>query len=169
MSSVDAQHTDPASSFPSSSSSFPDLYGHGLRLRLWDADSEADVAAWLGAHTLTLEPFWPHTPVRPEEAVGYALALTAGELCGASEEGGWVACRTERPEGGVRCAVVARFRDAGTPGMASFALDGERLEARLETALIPSVGLVSYATADFPGGQIDHPFDAAVGPVPRRK
>ncbi|MEU9286393.1 GNAT family N-acetyltransferase [Streptomyces sp. NPDC048275] len=26
---------------------FPELHGHGLRLRLWDAESDADVEAWL--------------------------------------------------------------------------------------------------------------------------
>jgi RimJ/RimL family protein N-acetyltransferase len=29
----------------------PDLHGHGLRLRPWDAGSEADVAAWLRGRT----------------------------------------------------------------------------------------------------------------------
>ncbi|MXM68094.1 GNAT family N-acetyltransferase [Streptomyces sp. HUCO-GS316] len=42
MASVDAQHT---------TGPFPDLYGHGLRLRRWDAGSDADVEAWLRGTT----------------------------------------------------------------------------------------------------------------------
>jgi hypothetical protein len=136
---------------------------------LFDRQTPPYLEAWMGAHTLTLEPRWPHTPVRPKQSVGYAVALTAGELCGASEEGAWVACRAVRPDGGVRCALIARFREAGMPPGASFTLAGQRLEARLDTALIPGVGPVSYAVADFPGGRLDHPFDAAAGRVPRRK
>jgi hypothetical protein len=142
---------------------------HECMMYLFDRHTPPHLETWLGAHTLTLEPYWQHTPVRPEESVSAALALTAGEICGATEEGAWVACRAERPDGGVRCAAIARFREAGPSALASFALAGERLEARLETALIPGVGPVSYAVIDFPGGRMDHAFDAAVGRVPRRK
>ncbi|GGJ32098.1 GNAT family N-acetyltransferase [Streptomyces brasiliensis] len=42
----------------------PELHGHGLRLRHWDADAEADVAAWLRGRTDPEFRRW-NSPLRP--------------------------------------------------------------------------------------------------------
>jgi len=42
------------------------------------------------------------------------------------------------------------------------------VEARLETALLPGVGAVSYATVLFPAGRMDQPLDIVVGRIARR-
>jgi hypothetical protein len=145
---------------------------HPLRreysLYLFDPASPPHLAVWRGEHTLTMEPFWPHLPMRPEESVGFSTALSVGELCGAGPEGAWVACRTPRPEGGVQCAVIARLRDTEAPATAGFAHGSERREAHLETALLPGVGAVSYATVLFPAGRMDQPLDIVVGRIARR-
>ncbi len=136
---------------------------------LFDRQSPPHLVVWMGEHTFTLEPFWTHRPVRPEESAGYATALTAGEICGAGDEGGWVACRCEGPEGGVRCAVVARLRGSSATQSAWFVLGRDRREVPLASVLIPGVGPVFAATADFPEGQLSDPFDAAVGRIDRRR
>jgi hypothetical protein len=135
---------------------------------LFDRQSPPHLAVWRGEHTLTLEPFWPHRPVRPEESVGYAAALTMGEIWGVSEDGGWVACRCERADNGVRCAVIARLRADTRSETARFAVGTERQETRLERIVAPGVGPVFAAIADFPDHRINEPFDAEVGRIGRR-
>jgi hypothetical protein len=145
---------------------------HPLRrewtLYLFDPRCPPYLACWLGEHTLTLEPSWPHLPVRPEEAVGFAAGMSVGEAGGASADGAWVACRSAHPDGGMRCAVIARMRDPDSTSGAGFVLGADRQEAGLERVLLPGIGFVSYATAVFPGGRLDQPFDIAVGRIHRR-
>jgi RimJ/RimL family protein N-acetyltransferase len=59
MAHVDDQHRAHRLPFP-----FPELRGHGLRLRPWDAGSEADVAAWLRGFTDPDFRRW-NTPIKP--------------------------------------------------------------------------------------------------------
>lgn len=122
-------------------------------LYLFDTRHAPHLATWLGHHTFTLEPRWPMLPVRPEESVGYALALTAGELCGAADDGCWVACRAPLASGGMRCAVVARLRRPGEDAQATFLLGGETRRLPLANLLLPGVGRLQWAVAEFPGGQ----------------
>jgi RimJ/RimL family protein N-acetyltransferase len=100
MSSVDAQHIDPTSPSPSpsaspsrsgpsslSSPSFPDLYGYGIHLRLWDADSDADVAAWLRGLTDPEFRRW-NTPLKQvDDLVGARESLRAKALASADGSG----------------------------------------------------------------------------------
>ncbi|MGI5376198.1 GNAT family N-acetyltransferase [Streptomyces sp. CA-251387] len=44
-------HADPQADIRPPAHPHPDLHGHGLRLRPWDADSEADVDAWFRGRT----------------------------------------------------------------------------------------------------------------------
>jgi hypothetical protein len=145
---------------------------HPLRreytLYLFDPKCPPYLAAWLGEHTLTFEPSWPHLPMRPEESIGFSTGLCVGEAGGASAEGAWIACRAPRSEGGMQCAVVARTRDSESAIGAGFVLGAEKQEARLERVLLPGIGFVSYATAVFPHGGLDQPFDVAVGRINRR-
>lgn len=138
-------------------------------LYLFDPQAPPHLATALMAHAITLEPFWPHRPVRPDESVGYPLAMTAGELCGASAAGAWVACRAGMPGGGVRCALIGRIRDSEAPSTAWFAVGGDSTEAPLQRSLVPGVGTVLFATAEFPAGQIDHPFEVTAGSIARRR
>ncbi|MGW1745681.1 GNAT family N-acetyltransferase [Streptomyces sp. NPDC002092] len=110
MTSVDAQqHMDPpdssssspsSSSPSSSSSSFPDLYGHGLRLRPWDADSEADVAAWL--HGLTDPEFrrW-NTPLKQVDDLAGARESLRGKALASADGSGASYCVTDASSGAV--------------------------------------------------------------------
>ena len=96
-------------------------------------------------------------------------ALTAGELCGASAGGAWVACRTPLPEGGVRCAAVGRYRQIPADARAIFSLGADRQEASLERILIPGVGSVFLAYADFPPGRFDDPFAVTFAGIEARR
>src|SRR5205823_10582802 len=90
---------------------------HPLRrectLYLFDQTCQPYLATWLGDHTLTLEPSWPHLPMRPEESIGFAAAISAGEAAGAGAEGAWVACRRTHRGGGGNFAATSRLRAAG--------------------------------------------------------
>jgi hypothetical protein len=109
-------------------------------LYLFDKESAPHLTTWLGAGTITLEPDWPVGPVRPEQSVGYALALCAGEICGASADGVWVAARTTMPGGGVRCALVARLRHVPMGTSAAFTLGGRRARRRCNPSCSPASG-----------------------------
>jgi hypothetical protein len=146
-------------------------------LYMFDRQAPPHLATWLGAETLTLEPFWPFTPARPDESLGYSLALTAGEIGGADVTGAWIACRApltggQRPTGdagGCRCAVVGRLRDTAADVLATLTLGGETRETPLQRALVPGIGSVSYAILEFPEGRLDHPFDGTVARIPSRR
>jgi hypothetical protein len=136
---------------------------------LFDTRTPPFLATWLGAHTITLEPRWSMLPARPEESVGYALALTAGELCGAAAEGGWVACRTALPGGGTRCAVIARLREPIADQRASFTLGGESRELPLQSWLLPGVGAIQCAAVEFSGDRMRDPLEVTVAGIAGRR
>lgn len=146
---------------------------HPLRreciLYLFDAQWPPHLATWLGERAITLEPFWPFAPVRADGSAGYALALSAGELCGASERGGWVACRALQPAGGMVCAAVARLRDPAMNEHAAFTLAGQTREAPLRSILIPGVGEVLCAVVEFENGDIEDELSAIVAGIPARR
>ncbi|MGW3119714.1 GNAT family N-acetyltransferase [Streptomyces sp. NPDC001107] len=105
MSSVDAQHIDPTSpspfsSSPSSSSSFPDLYGHGIRLRLWDADSDADVDAWLRGLTDPEFRRW-NTPLKQVDDLADARESLRAKVLGSADGSAVSYCVTDAASGAV--------------------------------------------------------------------
>lgn len=136
-------------------------------LYLFDTHKPPHLATWSGLHTLTLEPYWENVPVRPNESLGYVLSLTVGELAGAGPEGVWVACRAARPQGGVRCALVGRLRE--DTRSATLTLGTVAQDAPVQRVLLPGVGAVASAVADFPNGAMDDPFDAAVAGLAARR
>jgi len=69
----------------------------------------------------------------------------------------------------VRCAVIARLRDALAGTTAALTLGDETREAALQQVLIPCVGSVSYAILEFPHGRPDHLFDGTVARIPSRR
>ena len=138
-------------------------------LYLFDRQTPPHLAVWHGPNVITLEPYWPFQPVRADEAVGFQLAISAGEAAGAMPEGAWVACRAPLPDGGVRCALIARLRAGKTEEGARFTLGGETRTADLRQILLPAVGLAACGTADFPGGQMSDAFDAEAGGIPARR
>jgi hypothetical protein len=138
-------------------------------LYLFDRQSPPNLATALGAHTITLEPEWPQLPVRPDEVTGFSVALTAGEIAGASVEGAWVACRSALPDGGVRAALVGRLRDEVAPANATFTLGDESSTVTLQGLLLPGIGMARFATVDFPEGRLDQPFAADLDRVARRR
>ncbi|MER6423430.1 GNAT family N-acetyltransferase [Streptomyces sp. NPDC001137] len=105
MTSVDAQHIDPHSSSrsspsPSSSASFPDLYGHGIRLRLWDADSDTDVEAWLRGLTDPEFRRW-NTPLKQVDDLAGARESLRGKVLASTDGSGASYCVTDAASGAV--------------------------------------------------------------------
>jgi len=101
-------------------------------------------------------------------SMGQTLALTAGELCGASADGAWVACRTMLPEVGLRCAVVARMRDTVADHAVSFTMGDATASATLRERYLPGIGAVLYAIADFPTATMGQRFAVAVAGIENR-
>ena len=81
MTHADPQHTarpsPEFSEFPKFSG-FPEVRGHGLRLCRWDADSEADVDAWLRGLTDPEFRRW-NTPLKPVTDTDSARASLRGK------------------------------------------------------------------------------------------
>jgi hypothetical protein len=136
-------------------------------LYLFDPQAAPRLATWLGPGVITLEPYWPVVPVRPDESIGYSLALTAGELCGADSAGAWVACRGIAGDVTV-CAVVGRIARPLDGSGALFRLGGRTVEAPLYRMPVPGVGDIVFATAEFPEGRRDDAFDAVIGGIRSR-
>jgi RimJ/RimL family protein N-acetyltransferase len=114
MASADAQHIDPCSSPPALSSPpsahpqppssspspslFPDLYGPGIRLRLWDAESDADAAAWLRGLTDPEFRRW-NTPLRPVDDLADARVSLRAKALGSADGSAASYCVTDAESG----------------------------------------------------------------------
>jgi hypothetical protein len=135
-------------------------------LYLFATQEAPTLRTWTARRVVALEPRWAPTPVRPQSGTGFALALSAGELCGADVAGAWVACR--RPAGeGVQCALVGHFRRR--PGDARFVVGGAAAEAAIERLLLPGIGTVYVASAHMAKGRMADAFDASAGNIPARR
>lgn len=130
------------------------LVEHPIRrahmLYLFNTDDPPTLASWAGPHTITLEPYWPLMPLAPEQSVGHTLGLAAGEICGASTDGAWIACRAV-VKGIVRIGIVARVAGAVSNHEASITLAGETRAASLAPLLIAGIGTLHTAMLDFAG------------------
>lgn len=143
---------------------------HECMMYLFDPDSLPSVVSCSGPYEITLEPRWLAKLIKPEDCMGYTLAITAGELCGADAAGGWIACRSALPDGGVRCGVIARNRGRDKDYNAVIRIGSESREMPLKSAFIPGIGVISCAIADFPEAQSTDEFDVtAAGISSRRK
>ncbi|MGW2718254.1 GNAT family N-acetyltransferase [Streptomyces sp. NPDC001492] len=100
MSSVDAQHTDPTSRSGASSPSFPDLYGHGIHLRLWNVDSDADVEAWLRGLTDPEFRRW-NTPLKQVDDLADARESLRAKALGWADGSTASYCVTDAVSGAV--------------------------------------------------------------------
>ncbi|MHC4563347.1 MAG: hypothetical protein ACYS8X_11305 [Planctomycetota bacterium] len=134
---------------------------------LFDSADTPELRAWLGDRVLVLQPQWLSRPLRPEQGTGFTLALTAGEVCGASVAGAWTACRRPLADGGVTCALVGRFREPLDTLAASFRVGEAEVRADLERVMLPGVGSVHVASAVAPTGRMADSFTASAGSIPQ--
>lgn len=135
---------------------------------LFDGSRGPSMSMRLNQHALVLQPVWMYQPVHPRRGCGYTLGLAAGEVCGAADNGAWVACRTKANDGSILCSVVARIKDADDRDLAEFDLNGSVVRSRLNHLSIPGIGRLSYATACFPECDMDLPLRVAVPGIPGR-
>ncbi len=131
-------------------------------LYFFDPNTRPTLCTAFTERAVWLEPEWPRTLVRPGSSTGMSLGLAAGELCGASEKGAWVGCRTLTGSG-VRCGLVGRF--AGDVRSIELRLGTEQRTVELRQALVPGLGVLSCATADFDGADFDRDFDVLVADI----
>jgi hypothetical protein len=136
-------------------------------MHLFDPDNPPELGYWLGDHVMAVECHWPSRPARPDQGAGFTLALTAGEVCGASLAGAWVACRRPAADGGVACAIVGRFVDAPA-GPVVFGLGGCDVTAEWQRVMLPGVGTVYVAQALAPQGRTTDTLTVTAGNVPAR-
>ncbi|MEU3037918.1 GNAT family N-acetyltransferase [Streptomyces griseoaurantiacus] len=80
--------------------SVPDLYGHGLRLRPWDPDSDVDVEAWLHGHTDPVFRRW-NTPLRTVHDIDSARESMAARAESVARGTSVAYCVTEADGGAV--------------------------------------------------------------------
>ncbi|MGW2518851.1 GNAT family N-acetyltransferase [Streptomyces sp. NPDC001617] len=79
-------------------SPFPELHGHGIRLRLWDAGSEADVATWLRGLTDPDFRRW-NTPLNPVTDLETARESLRSKVLGSAEGTAASYCVTDAATG----------------------------------------------------------------------
>ena len=140
---------------------------HPLRgeytMYLFDQKPLPHPAIELGSHSIVLNVMWPRATVKPGDSIGCTLAMCAGEVCGASANGAWVACRTAVPGGGVRCAVIARTNQDAADSQVTFKVGSKTRKASLERVVVSGVGDILYATAEFPAGRMEDEFKPSGG------
>lgn len=134
---------------------------------LFDERSLPYLLTWLKSHTITLEPSWPSCLIKPENSLGKTLGITAGERCGASGKGAWVASRIKTGSG-IRCGAIARL-DSHSDKTAVFTIGKEKREAELEKIVVTGIGTVYFASADFTDATMSDDFDAAVADIASRR
>jgi hypothetical protein len=135
-------------------------------LYVFNTENPPVLGTWAGQRVITLEPRWLPMPLRPGDGAGFTTALSAGEVCGATVGGAWVACR--RPvSGGVECALVGRID--GPERGATFRVGRRSADAPLEPMLLPGVGTIHVASAVVPRARMNYRFDATAGGIPARR
>lgn len=142
---------------------------HECMMYLFDPMSLPTIMTWAGPYEITLEPKWLTMLLKPEDCIGYTLALTAGELCGADAEGGWIACRALTQDGGVCCGIIARTRNVDADAAAIIKMGTESIEMPLKNVLVPGIGAIQYAVADFPEARLTDEFDVTAAAIPSRR
>ncbi|MEV0177373.1 GNAT family protein [Streptomyces sp. NPDC050803] len=97
----------------------PDLHGHGLRLRPWDAESETDADAWLRGRTAPEFRRW-NTPLRFTTDPDSALDSLRASVQSAAEATSAPYCITDaatgRPLGHIGVNLINRVMHSGRVG-----------------------------------------------------
>ncbi|MEU6143191.1 GNAT family N-acetyltransferase [Streptomyces sp. NPDC047081] len=81
-----------------SPSPFPELHGHGLRLRPWDADSEVDVGVWLRGLSDPEFRRW-NTPIKSVTDVASARESLRAKAAGTADGSSASYCITDAASG----------------------------------------------------------------------
>jgi len=137
-------------------------------LALADPSNPPRLSSMMWTKVMAFEYLWPPLPISPESGTGFAVSMTAGELCGASHEGAWVACRRVI-EGGIECAVVGRFEGAVENKTAVFKVGRRNEEIPLRQIFLPGIGELYVASAQFQKATMNGKFDVVAGAVPARR
>lgn len=137
-------------------------------LYLFNTEDPPTLASWSGPQTITLEPYWPLIPLAPEQSVSLTLGLAAGEICGASPGGAWVACR-QTAKGVVRLGIVARVAEPVENRAATVTLGGETKSVSLVPLLVAGIGTLHTAVAEFERADIAGELTATVAGIPDRR
>ncbi|WP_327315918.1 GNAT family N-acetyltransferase [Streptomyces sp. NBC_01235] len=99
--------------------SAPLLDGHGLRLRLWDPESAADVEAWLRGHVDPEFVRW-NTPLRTITDAGSALESMRAKAADVAAGAGMAFCVTDAENGTILGSVavnaIDRIQGSGVVG-----------------------------------------------------
>jgi hypothetical protein len=104
---------------------------------------------------MTLEPFWAGIPLKPGDSTGFSLGLAAGEIGGTTNNGAWVACRTNH-NNEQKFALIGRFKTA--PQEVAFRLGEHEATAPLSAMLLPGIGTIHVATTQLPSDSQDQEF-----------
>jgi hypothetical protein len=104
----------------------------------------------------------------PEESIGFASGLVAGETGGASPQGAWVACRRRNHSGGVVCGIVARLRTGADAGV-RVACGDSASEITLQHTLMPGIGPLYYGCVPFEDESPASALAVEVGSIQGRK
>lgn len=142
---------------------------HECMLYLYDPATPPKMGAWFGQQFMTLEPNWPKATVQAGSAFGLTLAATAGERCGATADGAWVAMRIPEPDGRVRVAVIARLRDDYLERGVTVTVGAHTVALTLASRFLPGIGTIWYATADLPAGRMDDAFVVTAAGIAERR
>lgn len=145
---------------------------HPLRrecmMYLFDPDPKPQPIWCFNGISMVLDVKWPAQITKPGISIGRNLALSAGEICGASPDGAWIACRTN-VNNIVKCAVIARLWNGLENTTAAFQLGDTRCEEKLDRILTPGIGEILYATAEFDDTSKDALFDVSVAGIESRR
>lgn len=134
---------------------------------LFDKKNAPKLFNWIGDNFITVEGVWNAAPLLPEQGIGYSIAMTAGELCGADTNGAWIATR-RLTDSGIECAVIARFKDTDKDKTADITLGKEIISVPFKKITITGIGEISTAKAIFPKGKMNSLFDVVAGSIPAR-
>ncbi len=138
-------------------------------LVLFDTRQAPFLEAHLRPRTMRLAVDWPAQAMRPSSGMGFAVAFTAGEACGANVAGAWVACRRATGDGGIECAVIGRFRDRAASPAVTIETAGHRAEASMHPLRLPGVGVLHTALVRLPDEAITSELNITAGDIPARR
>jgi hypothetical protein len=136
-------------------------------LYLFDKACPPVFGLWNGLREICFEPYWLNTLLKQDSSYGVSYGLAAGEFAGASEEGGWVACRRITASGATEIGIIARLQD-NSGNSVKISAGNEVFDASLNQIIIPGVGWISYTTVLLSKVAVDQPISVNVAGVEGR-
>ncbi len=135
---------------------------------LFDKENAPNLNLFINNRIMCLLPTWSPQPVMPPDSIGFTVAFTTGEICGANIDGAWTAFRKPGSDG-VECAIIGRFRKKNKKINAEIQIENKSIKILLQPMHISGIGEIYTAHAHLGKTNMKSKLDITVNGIPTRR